>query len=145
MNDSRRITLISRNPQKTKREWNHSVNAECRIVELESFSALRSAVATAQGDLDLDLARIIIDRSASASQFLIFLAQLPQSYTGDVLYIREDASAFLSAAGRGGDRVLYALSSRDLRFYLDTHDLVPDGTPRIAQVLRIPETVTYAM
>jgi len=30
----------------------------------------------------------------------------------------------MSASGRGGDRVLYALSPYDVRFYLETHDMV---------------------
>ena len=50
-------------------------------------------------------------------------------FTGDVLLIREDDSAFLSSLGRGGDRVLYALTANDLRFYLETNELV---TGRIA-------------
>ncbi len=38
--------------------------------------------------------------------------------------IREDDAGFLSAAARGGDRVLYALSAEDMEFYLETQRLV---------------------
>jgi len=44
---------------------------------------------------------------------------LPAAYAGDVLLI-EDDSAFVSATGRGGDRVLYALRPEDVQFYLET-------------------------
>ena len=38
----------------------------------------------------------------------------------------EGGAGFLSAAGRGGDRVLYALQAKDVRFYLGMHDLILD-------------------
>ena len=37
----------------------------------------------------------------------------------------------MSATGRGGDRLLYALTRNDVRFYLETLDLV---TGRIAML-----------
>ena len=144
MNDTRRMTLIGRDPQKQLREWNLSRNAESRCVTVDSFAILRSSM-TGRAEIDLDIERVIVDRCASAADFLALLSQIPRSFTGDVLYIRDDETAFLSAAGRGGDRVIYALSVRDLAFYLDAHDLVPDGTPRVAQVLQIPDGVAYAM
>ena len=42
-------------------------------------------------------------------EFLRFLAALPVELTGDVCPVRDDGGAFLSATGRGGDRVLYTL------------------------------------
>lgn len=43
--------------------------------------------------------------------------------------VRDDGSGVLSSTGRGGDRSLFALRSSDVRFYLETHDLV---TGRVA-------------
>ncbi len=51
-------------------------------------------------------------------------------FVGDVLYVREDETAYLSAIGRGGDRAPYALASGDVRFCLETHGLI--ASPRIA-------------
>ena len=42
----------------------------------------------------------------------------------DVLYVRPDDSGFMSATGRGGDRILYSLSGDDVRFYLEAHGLL---------------------
>jgi hypothetical protein len=41
-----------------------------------------------------------------------------------VLLVRHDGTGILSAAARGGDRVLYSLMAHDVRFYLEAHDLV---------------------
>ncbi len=49
--------------------------------------------------------------------------------SGDILLIHDNGAGFLSATGRGGDRVLYALTAHDVRFYLETQDLV---TGRVA-------------
>ena len=72
----------------------------------------------------LDVERIILDRSASAEEYLFLLAKLPAEVAGDVMLVREDGGAFMSASGRGGDRVIYALSPRDVEFYLETHALI---------------------
>ncbi len=122
--DSRRITLISRPPQLPERMWDRSPAGASKLVMLDSFTVLRYAVARPLVDLDADVERIILDRSSSASEYLALLAQLPHQFGGDVLMIRDDDSGFLSATGRGGDRVLYALSPYDLHFYLLTHGLL---------------------
>jgi hypothetical protein len=122
--DSRRITLISRPPQLPERDWDASMEASSKLVMLDSFTVLRYAIARPLVEFDADVERIVLDRSSSASEYLALLAQLPHQFTGDVLMIRDDDSGFLSATGRGGDRVLYALSAADLQFYLLTHGLV---------------------
>jgi hypothetical protein len=122
--DSRRITLISRHKQLSARNWKNSPESRSRIIVLDSFAILRAAVARTLVELDMDIERIVLDRCASASEYLSLLAQLPYEFAGDVLMIRDDESGFLSASGRGGDRVLYSLAAPDLRFYLETHGLL---------------------
>ena len=131
--DTRRITLISRPPQLPERNWDKTADAPSRLIMLDSFNVLRYAVAKPLVDLDVDVERIILDRSTSASEYLALLASLPHEFGGDVLMVRDDETGFLSSTGRGGDRVLYALSSHDLAFYLEAHGLVvPTGTPLVA-------------
>ncbi|HEU4520394.1 MAG TPA: hypothetical protein VFT12_00230 [Thermoanaerobaculia bacterium] len=122
--DSRRITLISRDPNRATRDWDSSRHAPNRVILLDSFTVLRYAIGSHLVDLDADVERVILDRATSPADYLTLLSALPQTFTGDVLLIRDDDSSFLSALGRGGDRVLYALSAPDLRFYLETHGLV---------------------
>jgi hypothetical protein len=122
--DSRRITLISRDPNNLERDWNGSRQAPNRLILLDSFTVLRYAISSHFVDLDVDVERLILDRNSSPAEYLSLLAGLPHSFTGDVVLISADDSGFLSALGRGGDRVLYSLSSRDLHFYLETHALV---------------------
>jgi hypothetical protein len=126
--DSRRITLISRDPARPERDWDNSPMAPSRIILLDSFTVLRYAIASHVVDLDVDVERVILDRSTSPADYLSLLASLPHAFNGDVVLIRDDDNGFLSSMGRGGDRVLYALGPDDLRFYLETHSLVTGRT-----------------
>lgn len=119
-----RITLIARKLTIPSADWNHARFSTRRVAFLDSVNALKFALAVAVSDAALDIERVVIDRAGSADEFLDLLAAMPEAYSGDVLMISEDGGAYLSAMGRGGDRVLYALTPRDVRFYLETHDLV---------------------
>src|SRR5687768_4510702 len=105
-----RLTLVV--SATARHSWNRS-----GVLFVDSLPRLRRAVATN------DVERVIIDRCASAEAFLHLLAALPSEVAGDVMMIRDDGGAFLSAAGRGGDRVLYALSPADVDFYVETNGL----------------------
>lgn len=124
-----RITLIARGAGKPDVDWNYSRSREQRVAFLDSVNALRFALGNALYDVGMDVERIIVDRAGSADEYLDLLAGTPPEFCGDVLFIRDDGSGFLSASGRGGDRLLYALNAHDIRFYLETHELV---TARVA-------------
>lgn len=126
-NDNRRITLISRHSQLQERKWERSARGPSRLILLESFTVLRHAVAGSQSSFQADVERVVLDRSCSASDYLALLAEMPREFNGDVLMIRDDETGFLSSMGRGGDRILYALSAEDVTFYLETHNLVEPG------------------
>jgi hypothetical protein len=119
-----RVTLIARENSKPDVDWNYSRSRTQKVAFLDSVKALRFAVSAAVCDVGLDIERVVVDRAGTAEEFLDLLAALPAELNGDVLMIRDDGSGFLSATGRGGDRVLYALSAYDVRFYLETHELV---------------------
>ena len=144
--DDRRITLISRHPQVQEKKWDRSAGATSRIVLLDSFTVLRYALAGSLSTFEADIDRIVLDRSSSASDYLSLLAELPQEFAGDVLMIRDDETGFLSSTARGGDRILYALSAEDVRFYLVTHSLVEPGNAAItaAEDLRVLQFRTRA-
>ena len=108
-----RLTLVVSNDP--KRSWKRA-----GMLYVDSLAQLREAVAAH------DVERILIDRCASADEYLELLASLPHEIAGDVMLMRQDGGAFLSSVGRGGDRVLYALSRADVAFYLETHGLPTD-------------------
>lgn len=105
-----RLTLVV--APEHRRPWDAS-----HVLLVGALEPMRTALPS------LDLNRIILDNSASADEFLRLLATLPAEIAGDVMLIREDGGGFLSAAGRGGDRVIYELSARDVDFYVETNDL----------------------
>ncbi|HMC21199.1 MAG TPA: hypothetical protein VKL19_05100 [Thermoanaerobaculia bacterium] len=119
-NDDRRITLVIGN----QRNWNSSIEAGTRIVFLDSLTMLRSTIAGALVGSDADVERIVLDRTCSESEFLSLLTELPHEFSGDIMMIRDGQASFLSAMGRGGDRILYALRDDDVEFYLETVGLV---------------------
>lgn len=114
--------MIARPGALPDRDWNDSASASARLLFTESLAALKFALRAVSPQLDLE--RVIIDRAGTPAEFLELLATLPQEFSGDLLFIAEDTRSYLSALGRGGDRVLYALQEHDVRFYLETHELV---------------------
>lgn len=124
-----RVTLIARRREKPEMDWKLRSPAREPLAFVDSVTALRYALDAAVMDVGLDIGCAIADRCGTADDFLQLLTALPQELTGDVLLIRDDGSGVLSAWGRGGDRVLYALTAHDVRFYLETQDLV---TARVA-------------
>jgi len=135
--DKRRITLIARQARSAARDWDES-NPNQRIIFIDALQFLQYAVERAAQEAAEDLSRVIIDRVGTPLQFLDALSKLPVEFVGDVLFILENGSAYLSSVGRGGDRVLYALTDCDVDFYLQTNSLVwPQrvATPRSAAAI----------
>ena len=95
-------------------------SAPNHVIPVGSFSMLPWALDNARQDVD----RVVIDGTASPVEYLEFLAALPHTFVGDVLYMRAGGNSFLSSTGRGGDRLIYSLTPSDLEFYLQTNLLV---------------------
>jgi len=125
-NDHRRITLV--NSATRAFDWHVARDARSRIIFAASFAVLRYALADSLREFAQDIERVIIDRTATAGDFLDILAHVSDQFAGDFLYVRDDETAYLSSIGRGGNRVLYALNHDDLRFYLETHALIDTPT-----------------
>lgn len=102
-----RLTLITR-----------GAAGESRPVFVDSFAIFRWALTSRVGTAHLDVERAIIDRAASADDFLTLLSSVTPETRADILFIDHDDSGYLSARGRGDERVLYALSAMDVQFYL---------------------------
>lgn len=126
--DCRRITLISRGTSAPDRPWLVGREAPHRLIFVGSFGVIPYALARGVEELGEDIESVIVDGNASASQYLHLLSTLPSGYHGDVVLIDSDC-AFVSATGRGGDRVLYALRPDDVQFYLETKQLT--GVPSV--------------
>src|SRR5437870_9992316 len=91
-----RTMLISRSKFAPRRQWLSPRPASHRLMFVESFSAIRFALAPG-----VDCARIeavIIDGTATGAEYLHFLCTLPEAYAGDILLLL-DGSALLSSTG----------------------------------------------
>lgn len=140
--DPRRITLISRGNAAPARDWNDSLGAPQRLIFVPAFTVLRYALANGPATMAHDVGRVVIDHAATAAEFLELLTILPPEFAGDVLLV-ESTLAFLSATGRGGDRVLYSLTPADIGFYLETNDLILEANVRIPHVFQSSHTVSF--
>lgn len=123
LDPQQRITLVVREATKPDVDWNYGRCRDENVAFLDSIGALKFAVRSAQRD-GLDIERMIVDRAGTAEDFLELLVAVPSELAGDILLIHDNGAGFLSATGRGGDRLLYALTPHDVRFYLETQDLV---------------------
>lgn len=127
---NRRISLIARAQSSPDRDWDETASASARLLFTESIALFRFALGDVATHLDIE--RIIVDRAATACEFLELLSSVPLDFAGDLLLIANGDRSYLSSVGRGGDRVLYALDLDDVRFYLETHNLV---TGRVSERL----------
>ena len=119
---NRRITLI--NTADRSRHWSVAAYAPSRIVFATFLAVICHSFSGRERNAEEDIERIVIDRTATADEFLELLAHLTPDFAGDVVFIRDGDNGYVSSPGRGAGRVLYALRADDLRFYLETHGLV---------------------
>ena len=117
--EQRRLTLVSRGGS---RDWESTDLASSSIMAIDSLSELALTVVDLWKALGIE--RVVLDGGASASQFLDLMTALPQEFPGDVVMIRNNGSAFLSATSRSG-RVLHNLAAPDVDFYMQANGLVP--------------------
>jgi hypothetical protein len=118
----RRITLV--NCADHRRDWCLAEEAPSRIVFASFFRIIRHTLHGEIREVGDDIERVVIDRTATPGEFLELLAHLSDDFAGDIVYVRDGDSAYVSSVARGGSRVLYALQPEDLRFYLETHGLI---------------------
>jgi hypothetical protein len=118
----RRITLVSTIDR--LRDWNTGLRAQSHIVFASSFKILCYALEDALSKYGHDVERVVIDRAANPADYLELLAHISPKFAGDIVFVLEGEKGYLSAIGRGGDRVLYPLDHEDLRFYLETQGLI---------------------
>lgn len=123
--DRNRITLVVRRHGAPPGSWDASLSVESTLMFVDSLTFAGHAIRQAIDD-HRHVERVIVDRSGTPMQLLQLLAALPHEFLGDVLFIQGEGESYLSAVGRGGDRILYSLKSSDVAFYLETHRLVGD-------------------
>lgn len=121
--DSRRITLVARQPGHASRDWDLTNPIGSRIIFVDAVAFLPHAINRGIKS-GYDLERVIIDGTGTPMEFLELIASLPHEFVGDVVFVSTEGRAFLSSPGRGDGRVLYSLSESDLEFYLQTSGLL---------------------
>lgn len=114
-----RVTFVCAD-RSSQRKWDSLEAVREPIVTVDNpFHALQ-LLADQGSRYGWEVSRVIIDQDVAELGFLEFLAQVPHTFRGDILFLATPRRAFLSAVGRQDDRVLYALTAPDVDFYLST-------------------------
>jgi len=118
-----RVSLIATTAGKASRDWKLGSSAQA-VTFIDVPEAPVKTLRALLEDAELDLARLVVDGVIDNGTFLQVLVSMPNQSSVDILWITDAETAYLSSVGRGGDRVLYALTPFDVRFYLEVNDLV---------------------
>lgn len=97
--------------------------SDSRVIKVDDYRLLMGALHGGVKEFGHEIARVILDRAVDATGFLRLVCNLPVGFRGDVLFVDWSGQGFLSAVGRGDDRVLYSLSAEDVDFYRSVHGL----------------------
>lgn len=84
-----------------------------------------------------EVTRVIIDGGAELDRFLVIVATLPESFRGEILFVRGDGSGHLSSRELKTTRTVRTISREDVEIYLRWHNLparprasyVPEAAP----------------
>ena len=117
MRDNNRVTLVQPGKGRPTLEWNF-LRGDHAVIPVHNTSLLNAALYNAINVLNKEVQRVIFDRSIDSDTYLEFLSSLPANFRGDLLWIKDDKSAFLSSITRDDGRVIYSLLPVDVDFYL---------------------------
>lgn len=134
-----KVTLITTPSEGAEILWSRAA-AMSRLLFFDTIAELRFSIDFAEGAMGFDAERVIVERG-NADDFLSLLAQIPFTFQGDVVLIRDDRSGYLSAVGRGGDRILYVMTAEDVSFYLEVSELVNKhwfGSEKLSALTQAP-------
>ncbi|MBV8520284.1 MAG: response regulator [Acidobacteria bacterium] len=140
--DSRNFTLIHADEDSSWIPASSESSASSTIVVANWNAFTEAMLVGAQTDHRV-IERAIIDRTIDCATFLEFLAALPVGFGGDVLYIENDARAYLSAGLPREGRTMYVLTADDVQFYREVHRLDFGRRPE-AVVAPMPQVVPLA-
>lgn len=125
MTKRQRATLVFATEGNEMLDWSMMAAADSRVITVRNLNLLKDSLHLAQNFIDVEVVRVVFDRSVDAEEWLEFLTVMPQGFRGDVLFVSKTEKAFLSAVGRGDERVTYKLEGRDIQFYLEACGIMP--------------------
>lgn len=141
--EEKRITVVAARRQSLY-DWETVAQFDSHLVLLSGPEAILDFFASEPELLGYEISRIIVDRACDAREFLTILCRLPRSFRGDVLMLESENGGFLSAIGRGDDRVLYELDAEDAEFYTSTVlTISPQRRPGTG-LLRVVKNIQHA-
>ena len=115
------VTLVSAAESERPR-WNASARG-ARYIVLDTIDLLEEAVRAPRAKTGADPIRVVIDGGIDLDRFLMLVATLPDTFNGELLYIRRDGSGYLSTRELGNLRTVKTISEVDVEVYLRWNNL----------------------
>lgn len=121
------ITIVSASDRELARWLDAERAGHCTVVsDIDLLEAtLHSPVIQAAGEI----ARVIIDGGMSLERFLQLTTGLPETFRGELLYIREDGSGYVSTRELQTLRTVKTLAPPEVAVYLMWHGLPAKRQP----------------
>lgn len=113
------ITLVCTDTRSALVDWSRATLDDSRVVTAWSPDLCEEAIRLAQGEMNVDLKRVVFDQTADVEKFVEIVAWLGAEFRGDIVLLKSAEEGFLSAAGTREGRVMYKMDESDIQFYLE--------------------------
>lgn len=115
---TREITLVCTDTKRALIDWSRASSVDSRVVSAWNMELCKEAITMAES-LDIDLKRVLFDKTVTAEEFLEIVAWLGPEFLGDLVMVNSRDSGYISASTAKGGRVMYRLERQDVDFYLE--------------------------
>ncbi|MBW3564039.1 MAG: hypothetical protein KY459_04885 [Acidobacteria bacterium] len=112
------ITLVCTDTKRALIDWSRASSDDSKVVSAWNMELCKEAITMADS-LDINLKRVIFDKTVEADEFLEVIAWLGPDFLGDLVMINSRDSGYMSASSPMGGRVIYRLEKHDVDFYLE--------------------------
>ena len=115
------VTLV--NPAETERERWSAAERDGRCLVINDVELLESMLRSPVMQSTREIVRVVIDGGCDLDRYLFLVATLPDSFHGEMLFVRRDGSGHLSTRELITKRTVKTISEVEVEVYLRWHGL----------------------
>jgi hypothetical protein len=115
------VTLVAPSASETER-W-AAAERKGRCLVITDLDLLESMLRSAVMQSTREIVRVVIDGGADLDRFLFLVATLPDTFHGEILFIRPDGTGHLSTRELVTRRTVRTISEVEVEVYLRWHNL----------------------
>lgn len=115
------VTLVL--PAETELERWSAAEREGRCLVIANADLLDSMLRSPVMQATREVVRVVIDGGTDLDRFLFLVATLPDSFHGEILFVRRDGSGHMSTRELTNMRTVKTISDAEVEVYLRWHNL----------------------